>query len=77
MPAVMQAKLLRVLEEGEVERVGGSGPVRVDVRVVVATHRDLDKLVAEGSSGRICTIASTCFRSCCRRCGSARATWRC
>ena len=48
MPAVMQAKLLRVLEEGEVERVGGSGPVRVDVRVVVATHRDLDKLVAEG-----------------------------
>jgi DNA-binding NtrC family response regulator len=48
MPAVMQAKLLRVLEEGEVERVGGAGPVRVDVRVVVATHRDLEKLVAEG-----------------------------
>jgi DNA-binding NtrC family response regulator len=48
MPAVMQAKLLRVLEEGEVERVGGSGPVRVDVRVVVATHRDLEKIVAEG-----------------------------
>ena len=49
MPAVMQAKLLRVLEEGEVERVGGSGTVRVDVRVVVATHRKLDELVHSGA----------------------------
>jgi DNA-binding NtrC family response regulator len=48
MPAVMQAKLLRVLEEGEVERVGGAGSVRVDVRVVVATHRNLDELVRNG-----------------------------
>lgn len=45
MPAVMQAKLLRVLEEGEIERVGGSGSLRVDVRVVVATHRNLEELV--------------------------------
>jgi len=49
MPAVMQAKFLRVLEEGEVERVGGSRPVRVDVRVVVATHRQLEELVKQGS----------------------------
>ncbi len=48
MPAVMQAKLLRVLEEGEIERVGGSGAVRVDARVVVATHRKLDELVRNG-----------------------------
>jgi two-component system, NtrC family, nitrogen regulation response regulator NtrX len=48
MPAVMQAKLLRVLEEGEIERVGGAGSVRVDVRVVVATHRNLDELVRKG-----------------------------
>jgi two-component system nitrogen regulation response regulator NtrX len=48
MPAVMQAKLLRVLEEGEIERVGGTGAVRVDVRVVVATHRNLDELVRNG-----------------------------
>ena len=48
MPAVMQAKLLRVLEEGEIERVGGSGTQRVDVRVVVATHRNLDELVRTG-----------------------------
>jgi transcriptional regulator with GAF, ATPase, and Fis domain len=48
MPPAMQAKLLRVLEEGQVERVGGDRPVAVDVRVVVATHRDLDELVKKG-----------------------------
>jgi DNA-binding NtrC family response regulator len=48
MPAAMQAKLLRVLEEGEIERVGGGSPVKVDVRVVVATHRNLEALVREG-----------------------------
>jgi two-component system, NtrC family, nitrogen regulation response regulator NtrX len=47
MPLDMQAKLLRVLEEGEVERVGGSKPVSVNVRVVVATHRDLEARVRE------------------------------
>jgi transcriptional regulator with GAF, ATPase, and Fis domain len=47
MPLNMQAKLLRVLEEGEVERVGGDKPVTVDVRVVVATHRDLEARVRE------------------------------
>jgi two-component system nitrogen regulation response regulator NtrX len=49
MPANMQAKLLRVLEGNEIERVGGSRPVAVDVRVVVATHRDLEVLVQNGS----------------------------
>jgi DNA-binding NtrC family response regulator len=48
MPLSMQAKLLRVLEEGEVERVGGDKPVSVDVRVLVATHRNLETLVREG-----------------------------
>jgi two-component system, NtrC family, nitrogen regulation response regulator NtrX len=47
MPLAMQAKLLRVLEEGEVERVGGDKPIRVNVRVVVATHRNLENLVKE------------------------------
>ena len=45
MPLVMQAKLLRVLEEGEVERVGGDKPIKVNVRVIVATHRNLEDLV--------------------------------
>ena len=48
MPLGMQAKLLRVLEENEVERIGGDHPVRVDVRVVVATHRNLEALVRDG-----------------------------
>ena len=52
MPLAMQAKLLRVLEEGEVERVGGDKPVRVDVRVVVATHRNLEDLVKQNSFRR-------------------------
>jgi two-component system, NtrC family, nitrogen regulation response regulator NtrX len=47
MPLAMQAKLLRVLEEGEVERIGGDKPISVSVRVVVATHRDLEARVRE------------------------------
>jgi two-component system, NtrC family, nitrogen regulation response regulator NtrX len=52
MPVAMQAKLLRVLEEGEVERVGGDKPIRVNVRVVVATHRNLEDLVKQNSFRR-------------------------
>jgi two-component system, NtrC family, nitrogen regulation response regulator NtrX len=48
MPLPMQAKLLRVLEEGEIERIGGDKPIAVDVRVIVATHRDLEAQVREG-----------------------------
>jgi two-component system, NtrC family, nitrogen regulation response regulator NtrX len=47
MPLAMQAKLLRVLEEGEVERIGGDKPISVNVRVLVATHRDLEARVRE------------------------------
>jgi two-component system, NtrC family, nitrogen regulation response regulator NtrX len=49
MPLAMQAKLLRVLEQGEVERIGGDKPVKVNVRVVVATHRKLEEQVKQGS----------------------------
>ena len=49
MPLAMQSKLLRVLEEGEVERIGGDKPVAVDARVVVATHRNLEEMVRQGS----------------------------
>ena len=48
MPAAMQAKLLRLLEEGELERVGSERPIVVDTRVIVATHRDLELLVRKG-----------------------------
>jgi two-component system nitrogen regulation response regulator NtrX len=49
MPLAMQSKLLRVLEEGEVERVGGDKPIPVDTRVVVATHRNLEEMVKQGT----------------------------
>jgi len=52
MPVSMQAKLLRVLEEGEVERVGGDKPIKVNVRVVVATHRNLEDLVKQNAFRR-------------------------
>jgi len=52
MPAAMQAKLLRVLEEGEVERIGANKPTTVDVRVLVATHRNLEELVESGQFRR-------------------------
>lgn len=52
MPVAMQAKLLRVLEEGEVERVGGDKPIRVNVRVLVATHRNLEDLVKQNTFRR-------------------------
>jgi len=48
VPRSVQVKLLRVLQERELERVGGTQTVRVDVRVVAATHRDLEAMVASG-----------------------------
>ena len=48
LPPEVQIALLRVLQEREIERVGSNGPIPVDVRVLAATHRDLNALVAEG-----------------------------
>jgi transcriptional regulator with GAF, ATPase, and Fis domain len=49
MELSLQAKLLRVLQEGVVRRVGGDAPVAVDVRVIATTHRDLETMVAQGT----------------------------
>src|SRR4029079_10060604 len=49
LPPDVQVKLLRVLQEREFERVGGSETLKVDVRVVSATHRDLEKQIADGT----------------------------
>ncbi|MFK7991767.1 MAG: sigma 54-interacting transcriptional regulator [Sandaracinaceae bacterium] len=49
MPAAMQAKLLRVLQDGELRAVGGEDVRRVDVRLVTATHRDLEQMIASGA----------------------------
>lgn len=48
LPASVQVRLLRVLQEKEIERVGGTKPIKVDVRVIAATHRNLEDLVAKG-----------------------------
>jgi two-component system response regulator HydG len=48
MPLTLQAKLLRVLENGEVVRIGANVPVKVDVRVIAATNKDLDAAVKDG-----------------------------
>ncbi|WP_407309894.1 sigma-54 interaction domain-containing protein [Desulfosporosinus sp. SB140] len=48
MPLAMQAKLLIVLQEREVERVGGTKPIRVDVQVIAATNRNLERMVKKG-----------------------------
>ncbi|MGM7634816.1 sigma-54 interaction domain-containing protein [Bacillus sp. Hm123] len=48
MPLLMQGKLLRVLQEKEIERIGGQRPIPVDVRVIAATHRNLEEMVHQG-----------------------------
>ncbi len=49
LPTGLQAKLLRVLEERRFERVGGTRPIRVDIRLIAATNRDLEQAIAAGS----------------------------
>src|SRR5205085_363343 len=45
----LQAKLLQVLQDQEFHRLGGKDPIRVDVRIIAATHRDLEKSIAENT----------------------------
>jgi len=49
LPAETQVMLLRVLQEREFERVGGAGPIRVDVRIIAATNRNLEAAIADGA----------------------------
>src|SRR5262245_26283204 len=48
MPGALQAKLLRVLENGEVSRIGSNETIKVDVRLIAATNRDLEQMIKEG-----------------------------
>jgi transcriptional regulator with AAA-type ATPase domain len=49
LPPEVQVKLLRVLEERQIERLGSPTPIRVDTRIIAATHRDLERRIAEGA----------------------------
>jgi hypothetical protein len=70
-------KLLRVLQEQAFERLGGTRTLRVDVRVLAATNRDLEEMVRAATSAKTSTTASTSSPSSCRRCASAARTSRC
>jgi two-component system NtrC family response regulator len=48
LPQLLQVKILRVLQEREIDKVGETRPIKVDVRVIAATNRDLDKMIADG-----------------------------
>jgi formate hydrogenlyase transcriptional activator len=49
LPQEVQVKLLRVLEERQIERLGSPKPIRIDTRIIAATHRDLEQRIAEGT----------------------------
>ncbi len=67
LPSDTQIALLRVLQEGEFERVGGKDRIKVDVRIIAATNRDLNAAQADGTFVPTSFIGYMCFRSMSRR----------
>ncbi len=61
LPLPAQVRLLRVLQDGFIERVGGQEAIRIDVRVIAATHRDLATMVKQDGFAKIYGIVSMCF----------------
>lgn len=59
----LQSRLLRVIQEREIIRLGNDTVIPIDVRVICATNRDLKKEVSRGISGRICCIVWMCLNS--------------
>ena len=75
LPAEVQVKLLRVLEERQIERLGQSARHSVDVRIIAATHRDLEERIAAAPFARTCSIGSMSFLFTYRRCANASKTF--
>jgi two-component system response regulator FlrC len=74
MDVRLQAKLLRAIQERLIDRVGGTKPVPVDIRIIATSNRNLNEAVREGSSARTCCSASTSSISSSRPCATAPAT---
>jgi len=77
MPAALQAKLLRFLEERKFRRVGGVTDIEVDVRIVAATNRDVEKLIQDGKFREDLYYRLNIIPSTCRPCASATTTSAC
>jgi hypothetical protein len=75
MPLALQAKILRVLQDRSFEPVGGTQSLTADVRIIAATNRDLEKMVAEGQFRGDLYYALLSFPSPCRLCASAAKTF--
>ena len=76
-PETVQIRLLRVLQEKEVMRVGGDRKIPVDVRIIAAASRDLNTAVQEANSGRTSSSGSMCCGCTSPPCGSGWKTSRC
>jgi len=72
----LQAKLLRVIQHNEFERLGSSQTIKVDVRILATTNRDLEEEVRRAGFGRTFTIGSTSSPSLSHRYGSGKKTSR-
>ncbi len=77
LPLESQASLLRFLQERKIERLGGRGSTPVDVRIISATHVDMQTAMIEGGFARTCITACACCRSTSRRSGRAARTSNC
>ena len=74
MSPAVQAKLLRVLQEREFQRLGGTRTIRADIRVIAATNRNLKAAIAQTRSAKTCTTGWRSSTSHCRRCANGRTT---
>lgn len=76
MPFLLQGKLLRVIQEKEIERVGDTRTRKVDVHIIAATNKDLKRLVSEGTFRADLYFRKTSLNSKYRRCASAGLTFK-
>jgi transcriptional regulator with PAS, ATPase and Fis domain len=77
MPLTLQAKLLRAIESREIQPVGASHPVQVDIRIISATNQNLEQYIAEGKFREDLYYRLNVIPLRCRRCANVRTTLSC